>query len=389
MGCQGSKSVEKQKNCLTADLDAPHAYTVRAPAATLLTTGTENHAASKLAEKLDQYGHAAERNIDRFFSDVHTVRAPVAFADVHTVRVPVATLLTAGTSNHSASKLAKKPCGSDKGSNTVEGNVQVALTGSDAIERKIKVSFAGEELWEISDLAVYPRDTVWHLCRRAADLRDAAWATLLLSSEPLDETLLASSIPNGQILTVKLQNDWGWERPDRLSKTMREQILWSLDRHGVIGMLRERQEVGRLEEAFKQSNWEDFLGSCMFLRDFGITVLELEGKRYANFIFHWASAIGKGGERYGSIHAVDSIHAILCVIGTSYEVPLEEQQWVAVTGAAVCDQCWSPITRLRCKSLEQDDDKVCETCYRQRHVALAKAAFQNVIAKYGTCCAAI
>jgi len=109
----------------------------------------------------------------------------------------------------------------------------------------MKVHFAGGEFVEV---IVEPEDVVRQLCRRVADIKDAGWATLLIGSETLAEELLVSSIPHGQIVTAVLQNSW--ERPDRLSQTVRKQMRQFLGKHGVGSEC--------IEEGFQQNTWEKF-----------------------------------------------------------------------------------------------------------------------------------
>jgi len=249
------------------------------------------------------------------------------------VNTPAPTLLTAGAVNHPAPKLEVTTC-----------NVHEEA-------RVIKVFFASGEYVE---LALQLGDTVSDLSRRVADLKDAGWATLVLGTEPLDEKLAVAAIPDGQAVTAMLQD--GWERPDRLNKTVREQIRWSVDRVGISVVGAMRSQNLSMEDAFKQPDWGKFRKICQGMQDFRITVFEFAGERYVEYNF------GLGDNGFGSLHAVDSVDAIMSYDDGTWE-PLVEP-WKDVHRNVCCDKCGCiPIIGIRHKSLEQDDYDLCEACF--------------------------
>jgi len=258
---------------------------------------------------------------------------------------PAATLLTAGAINHSAPKLAETPC------NILEHPL------------RIKVYFASGDYVE---LAVQPEDKVWDLSRRLADLKDAGWAVLLLGTESLDESFAASSIPDGQAVTATLLQD-DWERPDRLSKTSREQIRQSLDMHGVIDMM---QDEGKsIDEAFQQSNWRAFRKVCQPIQDFQITIFEFDGQRYVEFNF------GLGDNGFGSVHAVGSADAIMKYDEDGWLPRVEPwKEWVQPPPNDDDDDD---------DNGEDDEDSCRYCCLPPLLRALAKAIDANKVAEYG------
>jgi hypothetical protein len=282
---------------------------------------------------------------------------------------PTATLLTAGAINHSAAKLAETPC------NVLEH----PLT--------IKVYFASGEHIE---LVVQPEDKVCDLSRRLADLKDAGWAILLLGTEPLDESLAASSIPDGQTVTAMLQDDW--ERPDRLNKTSREQICQSLEMHGVIGGPdRKFREGASIDEAFKQPNWKKFRNICQPIQDFQITVFEFGGQRYVEFDF------GLGDNGHGSVHAIGSAKAIMsCQDGTLEPCEGSEERFMDAWVQPHPDEDDEADVPEHDDEADSDDDEDDEAdsdddedaAYRGRYLPpllrpLAKATKANKVAEYG------
>jgi hypothetical protein len=215
--------------------------------------------------------------------------------------------------------------------------------------RMIKVYVASGEHVE---LTLQVGDTIWHLSRRIADLKGVGWAILLLGTEPMDEQSAAASIPEGQTVTAMLQD--GWDRPDRLNKTVQEQIRRSLDMHRVIRMM--QCEQLSIEDAFQSSDWSAFRSICQPIQDFIITVFEFAGQRYVEYNF------GLGDNGFGSLHAVNSVEAIMSYDDGTWE-PLVEP-WKDVHQHVSCDKCNScPLIGTRYKSLEIDDYDLCEECF--------------------------
>jgi hypothetical protein len=170
----------------------------------------------------------------------------------------------------------------------------VAHTVADAQQftRTIKIILASGEAVE---LAVSPSDTVGDVCRRTADLRDAGWATLLVGSQAFDEKLGACSILEADVVTAVLSNSM--ERPDRLKKTLREQIRKSCE----INLDGDEN----LEEAFKQTNWASFKQFCEPVQDFHLTLFECGDERFIEINY------GLGGNDYGTLHREGVVEPIM------------------------------------------------------------------------------
>jgi len=231
-------------------------------------------------------------------------------------QAPTPTLLTAGAINHPGPKLEVKA-----------GNVREQA-------RVIKVYFANGEHVE---LPLQFGDTLCDLSRRIADIKDAGWATLLLGTKPLDEKAAAASIPDGQAVTAMLQD--GWERPDRLNKTVREQIRRSFDIHGVSDFM--RSENVSIEDAFKAPNWSNFREICQPIQDIRITVFEFACQRYVEYNFGWRE------NGFGSAHAMDSVDAIMSYDDGHWE-PLMEPL------CDFCDTCFAGVRGCLCKEERHD-----------------------------------
>jgi hypothetical protein len=207
--------------------------------------------------------------------------------------------------------------------------------------RSIKIHFASGEAVEVVAGA---GDTVSSLCRRIADLCDAGWATLLVGSETLDENLDACSIPETIAITAVLSNPM--DRPDRLKKTLREQIQKSceINLHGDED----------LEEAFKQTDWKLFRQYCQPVQDFHITLFECAGKKIIDINY------GLGDNDYGTFHREDVIDPIFVYRDGDCEPKVEA--WTSVHNA-YCNQCNKTIIGTRYKSLELNDYDPCEACF--------------------------
>jgi hypothetical protein len=207
--------------------------------------------------------------------------------------------------------------------------------------RVLKVHLASGDTVE---LQVNPGDKVGDLCRRTADLRDAGWASLLVGSEPIDETLDASSIPEGQVVAAVLFNSM--EHPNRLRRTLREQIRKSCEIH-----LHGDED---LEEAFKQTDWASFKRFCQPVQDFRITLFECAGEKFIDINY------GLGDNDYGTLHMQDVVDPIIVNSDGDWEPTVEA--WKDVHEAC-CDKCGKTIIGTRHKSLELDDYDLCEVCF--------------------------
>jgi hypothetical protein len=208
--------------------------------------------------------------------------------------------------------------------------------------RMIKIHFASGEAVE---LAVSAGDTVGDLCRRTADLRGAGWATLLVGSEAFDEKLDACSIPEVDVITAVLSNSM--ERPDRLKKTLREQIQKSceINLHGDEN----------LEEAFKQTSWRSFREFCQPVQDFHLTLFECADEKIIEINY------GLGDNDYGTLHREGVVDPIMVNCDGDWEPQVEA--WKDVHDA-FCDKCNKTIIGTRHKSLELDDYDLCESCFK-------------------------
>merc|ERR1712232_1358543 len=163
---------------------------------------------------------------------------------------------------------------------------------------------------EAVDLAVNAGDTVGDLSRRTVDLRDAGWATLFVGSEPLDERLDACSIPEADVVTAVLSNSM--ERPDRLKKTLREQIRKSCEIHLRVDE--------NFEEAFKQTDWHSFKEIChqwKGMQDFTLTLFECAGERFVDINY------GLGDNDFGTLHREDVVDPIMVNTDGDWEPQVE------------------------------------------------------------------
>jgi hypothetical protein len=208
----------------------------------------------------------------------------------------------------------------------------------------IKIHFASGEA---VDLAVSAGDTVGNLCRRTADLHDAGWATLLVGSEAIDEKLDVCSIPEASVITAVLSNPM--DRPDRLKKTLRQQIQKSceINLHGDQN----------LQEAFKQTDWRSFRQFCEPVQDFHLTLFECADEKFIDINY------GLGDNDYGTLHREGVVDPIMVNCDGDWEPQVEA--WKSVHHA-YCDQCNNHryIIGTRHKSLELDDYDLCEACFK-------------------------
>jgi len=194
--------------------------------------------------------------------------------------------------------------------------------------RSIRVHFASGDLLEIT---AEPGEAVRDLCRQIADLKGAGWATLLIGEAPVDETLAASSLPEGQLLTAIVQDDL--DRPDRLNNTVRHQIRQSLEMHGACV----------LDQAFRQPDWQSFVTDGVEgIQDFYIKVFEFKGERFLHFDY------GMGDNGFGSIHAVGIVDAIMRI---------DDGHWEPLA----CADCTS---RLLGQSIDQEQAGPVWSCKR-------------------------
>jgi hypothetical protein len=210
------------------------------------------------------------------------------------------------------------------------------------LTRMTKVLLASGEAVE---LAVSVGDTVGDLCRRTADLRGAGWATLLVGSEALNEKLDACSIPAADVITAVLSNSI--DRPDRLNKTLREQIRKSCEIH--------LHGEENLEEAFKQTDWRSFRQFCQPVQDFHLTIFECADERFIDINY------GLGDNDYGTLHKEGIVDPIMVNTDGDWEPQVEA--WKDVHNA-FCNQCNNIIIGIRHKSLELDDYDLCEACFK-------------------------
>jgi hypothetical protein len=137
------------------------------------------------------------------------------------------------------------------------------------------------------------------------------------------------------------------ERPDRLKKTLREQIQKSceINLHGDEN----------LEEAFKQTNWKSFRNFCQPVQDFHLTLFECADETFIEINY------GLGDNDYGTLHREGVVDPIMVNTDGDWEPQVEA--WKDVHNA-FCDKCKKTIIGTRHKSLELDDYDLCEACFK-------------------------
>merc|ERR1711972_1045076 len=112
------------------------------------------------------------------------------------------------------------------------------------------------------------------------------------------------------------------ERPDRLKKTLREQIRNSCE-HNLHG-------DEDLDEAFKQSTWKAFKSFCQPVQDFHLTLFECAGERFIDINY------GMGDNDYGTIHKEGVVDAI--IVYADGDLNPQVEAWKDVHNAT-CDMC--------------------------------------------------